>query len=68
MYDKHSYICSYHVAAIFKVVGFFSQTSTALSDLMMKAIDEGLEGLVLKDLKVQKPRSEELTMKGTWSF
>ena len=33
-------------------MGFFSQTPTALSDLMMKAIDEGLEGLVLKDLKV----------------
>ncbi|CAB3976556.1 DNA ligase 3 [Paramuricea clavata] len=29
----------------------FIQTPTALSDLMMKAIDEGLEGLVLKDLK-----------------
>ena len=30
----------------------FSQDKAALSDLMMKAIDEGLEGLVMKDLKV----------------
>jgi hypothetical protein len=29
---------------------------------MMKAIDEGLEGLVLKDLKVRKRRLEERTI------
>ena len=29
---------------------------------MMKAIDEGLEGLVLKDLKVQKPCLEKIAI------
>jgi hypothetical protein len=40
----------------------FLKTTAALSDLMMKAIDEGLEGLVLKDLKVRKNRLEERTI------